>query len=114
VAASDSQLSEDEQRRRRVGAILGSIGSALEWYDFTLYVYLAPVLADLFFPSSDPLDGLLAAYGVFAAGFLMRPLGGVLRQPRRQPRGEPRTVLDYCRRMPPRQDACGRSPPAAA
>jgi hypothetical protein len=89
VAASDSQLSEDEQRRRRVGAILGSIGSALEWYDFTLYVYLAPVLADLFFPSSDPLDGLLAAYGVFAAGFLMRPLGGVLRQPRRQPRANP-------------------------
>jgi MFS transporter, MHS family, proline/betaine transporter len=62
-------------QRRRVGALLGSIGSALEWYDFTLYVYLAPVLAGLFFPSSDSLDGLLAAYGVFAAGFLMRPLG---------------------------------------
>lgn len=57
--------------------MLGSIGSALEWYDFTLYVYLAPVLADLLFPSSDPLDGLLATYGVFAAGFLMRPLGAV-------------------------------------
>jgi MFS transporter, MHS family, proline/betaine transporter len=76
VAASDPQLGQDVQRRR-VGALLGSIGSALEWYDFTLYVYLAPVLADLFFPSSDPLDGLLATYGVFAAGFLMRPLGAV-------------------------------------
>jgi MHS family proline/betaine transporter-like MFS transporter len=67
----------DEQRRRRVGAMLGSIGTALEWYDFTLYVYLAPVLASLFFPSSDPLDSLLATYGVFAAGFVMRPLGAM-------------------------------------
>ena len=77
MAASDPQLGRDEWRRRRVGATLGSIGSALEWYDFTLYIYLAPVLADLFFPSSDPLDALLATYGVFAAGFLMRPLGAV-------------------------------------
>jgi MFS transporter, MHS family, proline/betaine transporter len=60
-----------------VGATLGSFGTALEWYDFTLYVYLAPVLADLFFPSSDPLNALLATYGVFAAGFLMRPVGAV-------------------------------------
>jgi MHS family proline/betaine transporter-like MFS transporter len=67
-----------EQRRRRVGAVLGSIGTALEWYDFTLYVYLAPVLARLFFPSADPLDGLLATYGVFAAGFVMRPLGAMV------------------------------------
>jgi MFS transporter, MHS family, proline/betaine transporter len=77
TAAADPQLGRDEWRRRRVGAMLGSIGSALEWYDFTLYVYLAPVLAGLFFPSSDSLDGLLATYGVFAAGFLMRPLGAV-------------------------------------
>jgi MFS transporter, MHS family, proline/betaine transporter len=77
TAASDPRLGRDEWRRRRVGAMLGSIGSSLEWYDFTLYVYLAPVLAGLFFPSSDSLDGLLATYGVFAAGFLMRPLGAV-------------------------------------
>jgi MHS family proline/betaine transporter-like MFS transporter len=76
-AASAPHLAHDEQRRRRTSAMLGSIGAALEWYDFTLYVYLAPVLAALFFPASDPLDGLLAAYGVFAAGFLMRPLGAV-------------------------------------
>lgn len=75
MATSDAQPGPDEQRRRRVGATLGSFGTALEWYDFTLYVYLAPVIADLFFPSSDSLDALLATYGVFAAGFLMRPLG---------------------------------------
>jgi MHS family proline/betaine transporter-like MFS transporter len=67
----------DAQRRRRVGAMLGSIGTTLEWYDFTLYVYLAPVFAGLFFPSSGSLDALLATYGVFAAGFLMRPLGAM-------------------------------------
>jgi hypothetical protein len=53
MLAPDPQLGWDVQRRR-VGAMLGSIGSALEWYDFTLYVYMAPVLASLFFPSSDP------------------------------------------------------------
>lgn len=64
----EPQLGWDVQRRR-VGALLGSIGSALEWYDFTLYAYLAPVLAGLFFPSPDPLDGLLAAYGCSRPAF---------------------------------------------
>jgi hypothetical protein len=99
-----------------MGAILGSIGSALEWYDFTLYVYPAPVLADLFFPSSDPLDGLLAAYGVLEAGFLMRrpPRPGPIEDCSTAGPGEARTVLDCCCRRPPGQDTCGRSPPAAA
>jgi MHS family proline/betaine transporter-like MFS transporter len=57
--------------------LAGMIGNAVEWYDYGLYGYLAPVLAGLFFPSRDPLDSLLAAFGVFAAGFLLRPLGAV-------------------------------------
>ena len=56
----------------------GSLGSVLEWYDFALFGYFAPVLAQLFFPSSDPMASLLSTFGVFAAGFLMRPLGGAL------------------------------------
>jgi MHS family proline/betaine transporter-like MFS transporter len=57
--------------------LAGMIGNAVEWYDYGLYGYLAPVLATLFFPSNDPLDSLLATFGVFAAGFLMRPLGAI-------------------------------------
>lgn len=56
----------------------GTLGAALEWYDFTLYVYLAPLIADLFFPTATTVDSLLATFGVFAGGYLMRPLGAAL------------------------------------
>src|SRR3954447_4508221 len=63
--------------RMRWTVLAGMIGNAVEWYDYGLYGYLAPVLATLFFPSKDPLDSLMATFGVFAAGFLMRPLGAI-------------------------------------
>jgi MHS family proline/betaine transporter-like MFS transporter len=53
----------------------GFVGNVVEWYDFALYGYLAGVIAPVFFPESDPTAGLIATYGIFAAGFLMRPLG---------------------------------------
>ncbi|MEO1223092.1 MAG: MFS transporter [Pseudomonadota bacterium] len=55
-----------------------AIGNVLEWYDFALYGYLAPVIAQLFFPSDDALTGLIQTYAVFAIGFLARPIGGVI------------------------------------
>lgn len=55
-----------------------AIGNVLEWYDFALYGYLAPVIARLFFPSDDALTGLIQTYAVFAIGFLARPIGGVI------------------------------------
>lgn len=58
--------------------LAGVIGNVLEWYDFALFGFLAPVIAPLFFPSEDRLASLLNTYGVFALGFLMRPLGGIL------------------------------------
>lgn len=67
----------DDRIRRR--AVVASIsGNVLEWYDFAVYGYFAPVIAQKFFPSNSPDSSLLAAYGAFAAGFLMRPLGGFL------------------------------------
>ncbi len=56
----------------------GAVGNALEWYDFGLFGFFAPVISDQFFPSADPRAALLNTFGVFAAGFLMRPLGAVL------------------------------------
>jgi hypothetical protein len=44
MAASDRQLGRDERRRQRVGPTLGSFGTALEWYDFTLYLIGASLL----------------------------------------------------------------------
>lgn len=58
--------------------IAGSVGNILEWYDFALYGYFAPVLASLFFPSDNALAPLLSTFGVFAVGFLARPLGALL------------------------------------
>lgn len=56
----------------------GVIGNVMEWYDFALYGYFASFFSELFFPSSNPVISLLSAFGVFAAGFMMRPLGSGL------------------------------------
>jgi len=62
----------------RTRNVLGSgiFGNVVEWYDFALYGYLAPVTAPLFFPASDPLDALIAAFAVFAVGALARRSAG--------------------------------------
>jgi MFS transporter, MHS family, proline/betaine transporter len=62
--------------RHRIMA--GFIGNVVEWYDFALYGYLAGVIAPVFFPSDNPTAGLIATYGIFAAGFVMRPLGAAV------------------------------------
>lgn len=57
----------------------GLIGSALEWYDFSLYgVTAALVIAPLFFPTFSPVAGTLAAFATFAVGFFARPIGGII------------------------------------
>lgn len=56
----------------------GVIGNVLEWYDFGVYGFFASIIATQFFPSSDPMVSLIAAFGAFAAGFLMRPVGGMI------------------------------------
>jgi MHS family proline/betaine transporter-like MFS transporter len=56
----------------------GTIGNVLEWYDFAIYGYFAPSIGRTFFPSQDPAAQVLAAFGVFAVGYLMRPLGGAV------------------------------------
>ena len=54
------------------------IGNALEWYDFVLYVQFAKIISQLYFPLEDQFSSLLATFGVFAVGFVMRPVGGIL------------------------------------
>ncbi len=54
------------------------LGTTIEWYDFLLYGFLAPLVFDrLFFPNFDPTVGTIAAFGVFAIGFAARPIGGL-------------------------------------
>lgn len=56
----------------------GVVGNILEWYDFAVFGYFAPIIAKQFFPSDDPTAALINTFGVFAAGYLVRPLGGVV------------------------------------
>ncbi|MTI80434.1 MAG: MHS family MFS transporter [Firmicutes bacterium] len=61
--------------KRKTAILAGIIGNVMEWYDFALYGYMASIISQLFFPSDDKVASLLATYGIFAAGFIMRPLG---------------------------------------
>jgi len=73
-------LSEAEHSRQLRRAIVAStVGTVIEAYDFLLYVIVAPlVFAKLFFPASAPLVGILQAFGIYAVGFIARPVGAAL------------------------------------
>ncbi|MCZ4585965.1 MFS transporter [Rhodococcus opacus] len=78
--ALDTAQSSPQQRRqspRRV-ATAALVGNAVEYYDFTLYGLLAVVFAPLFFPSDNEATSLLAALVVIGAGYVSRPIGGLI------------------------------------
>ena len=65
--------------KKRIWAIVGaSSGNLVEWFDFYVYSFFSLYFAHVFFPSGDTTTQLLQTAGVFAAGFLMRPIGGWL------------------------------------
>ena len=64
------------ETRRVIAA--SSAGTVFEWYDFYLYAVLAPFFAKAFFPPENETAALLAAFATYAAGFVVRPLGGVI------------------------------------
>lgn len=64
------------ERAGRRASTAAAVGTAIEYYDFAIYGYLAVVLAPLFFPTTDGLIGLLGTLGIAASGFVARPLGG--------------------------------------
>ena len=70
-----SEASEPEVKRV---IFASSLGTVFEWYDFYLYATLAPFFATLFFPPDNPTAGILAAFGAYAAGFLVRPFGAIV------------------------------------
>ncbi|AVZ41280.1 MFS transporter [Dietzia sp. JS16-p6b] len=69
-------LTQAQPTKRRSVAAAG-IGTVVEYYDLTVYAYLAVVVSPLFFPSDDPTASLLASLAVFASAYLMRPIGGL-------------------------------------
>jgi MFS family permease len=83
MAASDitggglSDVEHDKQLRRAL--IASTVGTTIEWYDFLLYgTVTGLVFGKLFFPGSDPVIGVLQAFGVFFIGFVGRPIGAAI------------------------------------
>jgi MFS family permease len=75
--AALSELEHRVQLRRAV--IASTIGTTIEWYDFFLYSTVTGlVFAKLYFPESDPLVGTLQAFGIYAVGFVARPVGAAI------------------------------------
>ena len=78
ASASPPHYSAEEKRHRVFAIMAASSGNLVEWFDFYVYAFSALYFAPAFFPKSDPTAQLLNTAGVFAAGFLMRPIGGWL------------------------------------
>ncbi|HEV7996593.1 MAG TPA: MFS transporter [Stellaceae bacterium] len=83
MTASDiaaQPLTEHEHRRQLRRAVIAStIGTTIEWYDFFIYgTVTGLVFAKLYFPQSDPLTGTLQAFGIYAVGFVARPVGAAI------------------------------------
>ena len=55
-----------------------TLGTALEFYDFTIYSFFAIQIGQLFFPGASPVNQFLLSIGVFGVGFVVRPLGGIV------------------------------------
>jgi MFS family permease len=70
---------EDHRAQLRRAVIASTVGTTIEWYDFLLYgTVTGLVFGKLFFPKSDPIVGVLEAFGVFFIGFIGRPIGAAI------------------------------------
>jgi len=54
------------------------IGTVLEWYDFSIFMFFVPIFAELFFPQSNKIAAYLSMYAIFAISFFVRPLGAAV------------------------------------
>ncbi|WP_425169601.1 MFS transporter [Legionella sp.] len=58
--------------------LISSLGNTIEWFDLGLFIFMAPIIGAQFFPQEPTGKATIAAFIVFAAGFLCRPLGGII------------------------------------
>jgi MHS family proline/betaine transporter-like MFS transporter len=77
ATASDGATTAEEQRgQSRLSLLVAAFGTVVEWYDFSLYLYVAPVLTRVFF-GGDGRD-LVLTFGVFATAYVLRPVGAIV------------------------------------
>ncbi|HEJ1053839.1 TPA: MFS transporter [Pseudomonas putida] len=78
LPGSVAQATPGAVNLRRKSLLATGIGNLLEWFDWTLYTVASVYIAAALFDKSNPTSALLATLAVFAAGFLLRPLGGIV------------------------------------
>ncbi|MEK4035061.1 MFS transporter [Methylocystis sp. IM2] len=78
IARTAHEVNLETRAAERRTVIAGLAGNVMEWYDFGVYGFFAAAIGTQFFPSHDPSTSLIASFGVFAVGFIARPLGGLL------------------------------------
>jgi MHS family alpha-ketoglutarate permease-like MFS transporter len=76
VAEGAPPARTSSEQKRAIFA--GSLGNTIEYLDWGIYASLAPVFAGQFFPGGDSITAFLSTLAIFAAGFLMRPIGGAV------------------------------------
>ncbi len=76
----EDEIGEEVQKLtgNKTSILSGLVGNIMEWYDFALYGYMVPTISQLFFPNENNLSSIMSTFAVFAAGFVMRPLGGII------------------------------------
>lgn len=70
-------VSEERRRKAKKATAVAAFGTFIEYYDFSVYGYVAATLSVVFFPSDDPTVGLLNTFLVFGSAFAVRPLGAL-------------------------------------
>jgi MHS family alpha-ketoglutarate permease-like MFS transporter len=78
TGASTTSVTQPEPRSVVGNILRGSLGNLVEWYDFYVFSAFAVYFGSSFFSPSDPVSTTLNVLGIFAVGFLMRPIGGWL------------------------------------
>jgi MFS transporter, MHS family, alpha-ketoglutarate permease len=78
LSVASSSSSERIEGKRLRAILVGSVGNLVEWYDFYCYAAFSLYFASSFFPSQDPTAQMMSTAGIFALGFFVRPIGGIL------------------------------------
>jgi MFS transporter, MHS family, proline/betaine transporter len=76
ATASDAIAATEDRGQSRRSLVVAAFGTIIEWYDFSLYLYVAPVLTRVFF-GGDERD-LVLTFGVFATAYVLRPVGAIV------------------------------------
>ena len=73
---ADSSSTAIDRKTLRTAALGGFAGTVVEWFDFGIYGFVAPILSRNFFDAENQVSGLLQTFAVFALAFVLRPIGG--------------------------------------